>query len=447
MKDLAIIGAGPGGYVAAIAAAKKGLSVALIEKEHLGGVCLNWGCIPTKSLLKASEHVANLKHANNWGINIKSYDIDIKAMVEQSRKTVLKLTKGVEGLLKKAGVEIIKAKGKIEEYKNGEISVSCDGKQLKCKNLIIATGARQRSLPNIAFSSRIWSAKEAMTPSFLPKKICIVGAGAIGMEFASFYSALGSEVIVVEMGPEILPFVDPEIGQLLRKNFSKKGVTFLNNTKLESICEKKDGVELNLQGETAKFDAVIVAIGVIPNVDDFKDNLNLENGYIKTTEVHETNLKGIFAIGDCASGPWLAHKAMAEGVRVVKHICGEKNAKLPLIPSCVYTNPQIATIGLKEEECEGKDIKIGRFNLAGNGKALAMQENEGLIKVIFCNQTGKMLGLHMIGPEVTELIHSASLGITLEAVEEDWFNAIFPHPTISEGLQEAILGAFGKAIH
>lgn len=449
MEDVVVIGAGPGGYVAALAAAKAGLKVTVFEKEHLGGVCLNWGCIPTKALLKAAEHVSNLKHAANWGIEISSYIVNLEKIIEQSRGTVEKLTKGIDGLFKKAGVKWEKGIANIRNIESDSIEIECNGKVTETKHVIIATGSNQRSFPGVEFSARIWDTRKSMTPDFLPKKLAIIGAGAIGLEFGNFYAALGSEVKIFEATKEFLPMVDSEISDLLKKSLIKSGVEIFVDTTITSIKDCKEYVEIKIENETSKFDAVIIAIGVIPNIAGFEKYVSLEKNYIKTNQNHETNIKNIFAIGDCTAGPWLAHKAMSEGMRVVEYILSDREEDLDEmkpVPSCIYTNPQVAYIGIDEKNSKEK-VKIGRYNLSGNGKALAMQENYGLIKVIFSESTGELLGAHMIGPEVTELIHSVSLGMSIEAVEEDWFKAIFPHPTISEALQEAILHAFGKGVH
>jgi len=446
--DLTIIGGGPGGYVAAIEAAKQGLSVALIEKSDLGGTCLNWGCIPTKSLLKAGEVVKKIKNADSWGIKASIDEIDIKKMVSQSRDTVKKLTNGISYLVKKNKIDLIKGKAENLKTKNNEISLQVNGKEVVSKNCIIATGARQRTIPTLPFSNLIWKTEKAMMPETIPKKLAIIGAGAIGVEFGCFYSNIGSKVSIFEMSKEIVPSLDKEISKVLRSEMEKDGIKFFLDTQ-SKIKEENGKVIVEFNGKTEEFDALIMAIGVIPNVENLNSEIKLENGYVQTNDFHMTNLNNVYAIGDCASPPWLAHKASHEGIRVIKKIKKEALQKLGPIPSCIYTSPQIASIGLSEEECKklGKDIKIGRFGLEANGKALAMQDSKGLMKVIFDAKTSEMLGFHAVGPEVTEMIHSISLGMQMEALEEDWFNVIFPHPTISEAMQEAILSAFGKEIH
>ncbi len=446
--DLVVIGAGPGGYPAAVAAAQAGLKVAIVEKEHLGGVCLNWGCIPTKSLLKASEHVAHIKDAANWGINVELKGIEIEKMVAQSRATVQKLSNGIASLFKNNKIELITATAKISKVGGQEITLLCNNKELKTKNLIIATGSKARTLPEAPESEHIWGIREAMTPSALPKNIAIIGAGAIGIEFAGFYSALGTNVTVFEMAPAILAGIDSEIAKTMQKQMEKDGVKF-NLSRSISKIEEKDGKITIQTTQEQSFDKVIVAIGVTPNTADF-NQLDLEKNYFKTNEKHQVSISGktvtnIFAIGDCTKGPWLAHKATAEGLRAIKIILGKQVGALGAIPLCIYTSPQIASIGMTEDQLKEKhganyssNVKVQRSSFMANGKANAIQDSLGMIKILICAKTEEILGVHMIGPEVTEMIHSIALGMQLEALPEDFANTVFPHPTLSEIICETM---------
>lgn len=449
MYDLIIIGAGPGGYPAAVFAAKSGLKVCVIEKENIGGVCLNYGCIPTKSLLKASEYITNIKHADDWGI-IASYKIDIKKMVAQSRATVEKLTSGINYLFKTNKIDLIKATGSIKKIEDNLITVQLDHgiKEISGKNLIIATGSTARSLPNAPKSKLIWGAKEAMLPEKIPGKIGIIGAGAIGVEFAHFYSTIGSDVTIFETAPNILPGMDQELAITMAKILEKNGIKINTNCKIDKIEEKNEKIKIEYSNKIEEFDNIIVAIGVVPNT---FSQFTLEKNYFKTNNLHqiyinEKNVQNVYAIGDCTSGPWLAHKATYEGIRAVRNILGQKLEATQPVALCIYTTPQIASIGATCEQLKEKyqneytkKVKILRSTFMANGKAIAIKEPDGFIKILCDNDTGEILGAHMIGPEVTELIHSIALGMKLEALPEDFTQTIFPHPTLSETIYEAFL--------
>lgn len=460
-SDLIIIGGGPGGYVTAIRAAQLGLKVTLVEREHLGGICLNWGCIPTKALLRSSEVLSLIKHAEDFGISVKGYSIDIKKMVERSRGIAGQLTAGVKHLMKKNKVEVVDGHAKL--LGKGRVEVSKDGKkllELTAKNIILATGARARALPGLeADGQLIWTYKEAMVPDRVPKSLLVVGSGAIGIEFASFFRALGSEVTVVEVMDRILPVEDEDISAFARKAFEKQGMKILTSATVKKLEKGKDSVTATLdqgeKSETATFERVILAVGITGNV----ENLGLENTKVKVEKGHivinnwsETAEPGVYAIGDVAGPPWLAHKASHEGIICIEKIVGLKGVH-PLdtanIPGCTYCQPQVASVGLTESKAKamGREIRVGKFPFIGNGKAIALGETEGFVKTIFDAKTGELIGAHMIGPEVTEMIQGYVVGRTLETTEQELMHTVFPHPTISETMHEAVLAAFGRAIH
>ncbi len=454
MYDLVVIGAGPGGYYAADFAAKNGLKTAIFEAQNIGGVCLNYGCIPTKALLKASEYASYIKSAHEWGVNVSSFDIDINKMITHSRDVVKTLTGGIEYLFKKSKVDVLKTYAKISKINKDSFEIKGeDGKIVSAKRVILATGASQRALPNNPFSKRIWDVKTSMMPQFVPKKLAIIGAGAIGMEFANFYSNLGIQVTVLEMMPKILGNTDSEISQFVQKSFASS-INFNLGIQIDDIKESDENVSISfsINGEKKidKFDAVIVAIGVVPNIKDFPE-VSLEKNYFKTNEVHETNIPNLFAIGDCASPPWLAHKATHEGIRVIRHIKGETLRALPNVPMCIYTHPQVASIGKTEDELRveyganfDEKVKVTRSHFNANGKALAIKEGQGLIKILVDRKTTELFGVHMVGPDVTELIHSCALGMQVEATALDWVETIFPHPTLSETMHEAFMEVLYK---
>ena len=459
--DLLVIGGGPGGYVAAIRGAQLGLKVTVVEREHLGGICLNWGCIPTKALLRSSEIATLLKHAGDFGFNIKGYDFDLKKIVERSRKVANQLSNGVAFLMKKNKIEVVMGQAKL--LGKGNVEVSKDGKKIadiSAKNIIIATGARARTLPGLEADGKlIWTYKEAMLPEAMPKSLLVIGSGAIGIEFASFYRALGADVTVVEVMDRILPVEDAEISAFARKSFEKQGMKIITGATVKKLDKGKDNVTATIEqgGKQSQstFDRVILAIGITGNV----ENLGLENTKVKTEKGHikinqwcATDEPGVYAIGDVAGPPWLAHKASHEGVLCVEKIAGFKGVH-PLdpknVPGCTYCSPQVASVGMTEAAAKaaGKQVRVGKFPFIGNGKAIALGEPEGLVKTVFDAKTGELLGAHMVGPEVTELIQGYVIARTLETTEQELMHTIFPHPTISETMHEAVLDAYGRVIH
>ncbi|AFE52386.1 dihydrolipoamide dehydrogenase [Rickettsia prowazekii str. GvV257] len=454
--DVAVIGGGPGGYVAAIRAAQLKKKVVLIEKAHLGGVCLNWGCIPTKSLLKSAEVFEYIKHAQDYGIDVGIAEINIKKIVERSRKIANTLACGVQLLLKKNKVTIIDGVASFGE--NKVINVN-DKPTVKAENIIIATGTRPKILqgfePDI---KQIWTSKEAMIPQHVPKSMIIIGSGAIGIEFASFYNCIGVDVTVIEAKNRILPSEDTEIAGIAHKNFEQKGIKIITNAKLikQTKSQNEIEVELELEGKTQKLQATILlmAVGISANIENLgleKTKVEVENGYILTNGLMQTAESGIYAIGDVAGVPCLAHKASHEGIIAAESIAGlnPNGINKHNIPYCIYSSPQIASVGLTEEIAKdlGYEIKIGRFPFSANGKALVSGNSDGLIKTIFDVKTGELLGAHMVGLEVTELIQGYVVSKNLEGTELDLINTIFPHPTLSEMMHESVLAAYDMAIH
>ncbi|WP_340151535.1 dihydrolipoyl dehydrogenase [uncultured Sneathiella sp.] len=460
--DLVVVGSGPGGYVAAIRSAQLGLKTAVVEREHLGGICLNWGCIPTKALLRTADVYTLINHAETFGIKVEGASVDLKKTVDRSRQVAGQLSGGVKHLLKKHKVTVIDGHGKLKG--GGKLEVTKDDKvvtTLEAKHIILATGARARTLPGLEPDGKlIWTYKEALVPDVMPKKLLVVGSGAIGIEFASFFNALGSDVTVVEVMDRILPVEDAEISSLAEKAFKKQGMTIHKGTTVSEL--KKSGGKVTAtfkdkkdKSSTDTFDRVILAVGIVGNV----ENIGLEGTKVKVEKTHvvvdeysRTGEPGVYAIGDLTGPPWLAHKASHEGVICVEKIAGEKDVH-PLntsnVPGCTYCNPQVASVGLTEAAAKekGYDVKVGRFPFIGNGKAIALGEPEGLIKTIFDAKTGEMLGAHMIGAEVTELIQGYGIAKTLETTEIDLMHTVFPHPTISEAMHESVLDAYGKVIH
>ncbi|AFC75389.1 dihydrolipoyl dehydrogenase [Rickettsia parkeri str. Tate's Hell] len=454
--DVAVIGGGPGGYVAAIRAAQLKKKVVLIEKEHLGGVCLNWGCIPTKSLLKSAEVFEYIKHAKDYGIDAKGAEINIKKIVARSREISNKLAGGVKLLLKKNKVTVIDGVASLAGNKVININ---DKPTVKAGNIIIATGARSRVLKGFEPDGKqIWTSKEAMIPQHVPKSMIIVGSGAIGIEFASFYNSIGVDVTVIEAHNRILPAEDMEISGIAHKNFEKKGIKIITNAKLIKQTKSKDKieVELELADKTQKLQAeiLLMAVGITANTENLgleKTKIKVENGYITTNGLMQTAASGIYAIGDVAGVPCLAHKASHEGIIAAESIAGLKPHTINKhnIPGCTYSSPQIASVGLTEEAATtlGYELKIGRFPFIANGKALVSGDSDGLIKTIFDAKTGELLGAHMIGSEVTELIQGYVVSKNLEGTELDLINTIFPHPTLSEMMHESVFSAYDRAIH
>ena len=459
--DIVIIGSGPGGYVAAIRAAQLSMKVAVIEKKDLGGICLNWGCIPTKALLRTSEIYDYIKNSSHFGIDISQNKLNIKEIVQRSRDVAKKLSRGIDFLFKKNKIDLIYGSAKLNKNKEIVIKKNNEEKIILAKNIIIATGAgpKKIKISKNYDDLNLWNYIDAMTPKQIPKSLGVIGSGAIGIEFASFYNSLGSNVEVFEMQSEILPSEDFEISNFLRKSLSKKGVKFHLNSSVVDIYQK-DTFELhykNLKSNKdlfSNYEKILVAVGIQGNI----DNLGLEftsvktkNNQIITYDYGKTDEKNIYAIGDVAGAPWLAHKASHEGIHCVEFIAGlrKDNSEKMTIPSCVYSNPQVATIGLSERKAKqmGFNIKVGKFPLSANGKALSLSESEGFVKIIFEKKTGQILGAHLVGVEVTELINSFSLAMKLEATELDIFSTVFPHPTISEAIHESALDAYNKALH
>lgn len=460
--DVLIVGGGPGGYVAAIRASQLGLKTTVIEKEEMGGICLNWGCIPTKALLRTSEINHLLHSLDAYGFKVENISFDFKKIIERSRSVANQLASGVRHLMKKNNVSIVKGTAQIKGRQGAEIEVSVDGKtSLKAKHVILATGARARELPGLEADGKlVWTYKEAMVPEKMPKSILVIGSGAIGIEFASFYRLMGAEVTVVEVQDQILPVEDKEISAFARKSFEKQGIKIHTSSTVKSLKKNKDSVTavLDIAGKSQELtvDRVILAVGIVGNTENLgleKTKVKVEKGHITTNEWCATDEPGIYAIGDVAGAPWLAHKASHEGVLCVERIKGLKSIhpmKKTNIPGCTYSAPQIASVGLTEEKAKalGKyDLKVGRFPYVANGKAIAMGEPEGLVKTIFDGKTGELLGAHMVGAEVTELIQGFCLAKTLEATEEDIMETIFPHPTLSEMMHESVLDAFGRVLH
>ena len=454
--DMIVIGGGPGGYVSAIRGAQLGLSVALIEKEHLGGICLNWGCIPTKSLLNSAKALTTIQNAKKFGIEIKGLKVDHNVMFQRSRDASAKLVKGISHLIKKNKIDLFSGEAVFSGL--GEVTINGDTTLiLNSKNIVIATGASARTLNGIETDGkRVWNYKDALKGLFVPKKLLIVGSGAIGMEFASFYNSIGSKITVVESMDRILINEDIEISRFANKSFINKGIDIILNSNLETIVKKKNFIEAKISTEekALKFDAILVAVGIVGN----SSLIGLENVGVKTNLNHivvddycRTNVDGIYAIGDVAAAPWLAHKASHEGIMVAELIAGKDPRPLNKggIANCTYSYPEIASIGLTEQQAlDAKiDINVGNFPLIGNGKAVVVDDTDGFIKTIYNSETGELLGAHLIGPNVTELISSYAIGMGLEITEEDFINTVLPHPTLSEAIHESALDAVGKAIH
>ena len=448
--DVVILGGGPGGYTAAIRSAQLGLKVGLVEREELGGVCLNWGCIPTKSLLHAADVMRELESAASLGIEVGKPKFNLKKMVKRSRDVAGQLSGGISHLMKKNKIEIFYGDAKLRD-KN---TVQVEDQVMGCKNIVLATGASAKNLPHVqADGDLIWEARAAMTPSFMPKRLLIIGAGAIGVEFASFYRSMGSKVTLIEMMKQILPSEDNEIAEMAKRSFVEQGVEVLTETGIESLEKKKSKLVASINGSEKIFDAAILSVGVEANIEGLgidKLGVELKNGFVLVDEYQQTSVEGIYAIGDVSGVPCLAHKASHEGTICAEAIAGE--LPLPLkkerIPGCTYSYPQIASIGLTEfAASERGAIKVGRFPLIANGKAVAINDTEGMIKTIFDEETGELLGAHMIGPGVTEMIQGFAVAMGLETTEADLMATVFPHPTLSEAMHESVLSAFGRTIN
>ncbi len=457
--DLLIIGSGPGGYVAAIRGAQLGLKVAIIEKEALGGVCLNWGCIPTKSFLRSAEVLKLIKGSEKYGIKSELGKVDISEVVKRSRSIAKRLSSGVEYLLKKNKVEIFLGEASFKTSKSIQIrSKNNSIKEITSKNICIATGGRPREISGVPNSSNIWFYKEALQVDKIPSKLLVVGSGAIGVEFASFFSQMGSDVSLLEVKPNILPNEDSEISNFVEKQFLNRGIKIFKNHSLESLKEKEGLIKAEFKSKDRtlnfEFDKAIFAVGIVGNIENLNlegININYSNGSIVVDEYCKTNVDNIYAIGDVASQPWLAHKASHEGISVAEQVAGmkvnpiEKNR----IPACTYCDPEVASIGLSEKEVieKGLEFKVGIFPFSANGKAMAMGYEDGFIKTIIKKDTGEFLGVHMVGMGVTELIHNYALAKEAEIIQENIENTIFPHPTLSEAIHESVLKASAREIH
>ncbi len=459
--DIVVIGGGPGGYVAAIRAAQLGMKAAVVEANHLGGICLNWGCIPTKALLKSAEVNHLLHNLEAYGFKAEKVSFDFKKVIERSRGVAKQLSGGIGHLLKKNKVAVFDGFGKL--LGKGKVDVSKDGKPvatLAAKHIIVATGARARVLPGFEPDGKlVWTYREAMTPDAMPKSLLVVGSGAIGIEFASFYRMMGADVTVIEAVDRIMPVEDEEISTFARKQLEKGGMKIMTAAKLQKLEKGKDNVtahvEVNGKVEKLTADRIIMAVGITANTDNIgleNTKVKLDRGNIVTDDYLRTDEPGVYAIGDVAGAPWLAHKASHEGVICVEKIAGVKDVhpmKKTNIPGCTYATPQVASVGLTEKAAreKGYDIKVGRFPFIGNGKAIALGEPEGLVKTIFDAKTGELLGAHMVGAEVTEMIQGYVIGKTAELTEAEFMHTVFAHPTLSEMMHESVLSAYGRAIH
>jgi dihydrolipoamide dehydrogenase len=454
--DLIVLGSGPGGYVAAIRASQLGLKVAIVEREKLGGICLNWGCIPTKALLRTSEIYHYMTHASAYGLSAEQPAFDLAKIVDRSRKVAGQLNAGVKGLMKKNKIAVHEGDGALKG--KGVLTVTRDGKvtELQAKHILIATGARARDLPFAkADGERIWTYRHAMVPKVMPTRLLVIGSGAIGVEFASFYSDMGAEVTIVEMLERILPVEDEDVSAFVHKALTKQGMKIHVSSGVEKLETGPDGVKAAIKGVgAAEFSHAIVAIGIVPNT----EAIGLEALGVKTDRGHivvdgygRTNVEGVYAIGDVTGPPWLAHKASHEGVVCVEAIAGGKPHPFETwnIPGCTYSRPQVASVGFTEAKAKelGHKVKVGKFPFIGNGKAIALGEAEGFVKTVFDSETGELLGAHMVGAEVTELIQGYAVARQLETTEEDLMHTIFPHPTLSEMMHESVLDAYGRAVH
>jgi dihydrolipoamide dehydrogenase len=450
--DLIILGSGPGGYVAAIRASQLGLKVAIVEREKLGGICLNWGCIPTKALLRTSEINHYLTHASAYGLSAEKVSFDLAKIVERSRKVAGQLNAGVKGLMKKNKVTVVEGEGTL----TGKGTLQVGDKTLQAKHIIVATGARARDLPFAkADGERIWTYRHAMVPKVMPTKLLVIGSGAIGVEFASFYSDMGAEVTIVEMLERVLPVEDEEVSAFVHKALVKQGMKLHVSSGVEKLTAGPNGVKATLKGgDVQEFSHAIVAIGIVPNTEDIgleALGVKTDRGHIVTDGFGRTNVEGVYAIGDVTGPPWLAHKASHEGVVCVEAIAGKKPHPFETwnIPGCTYSRPQVASVGFTEAAAKaaGRKVKVGKFPFIGNGKAIALGEAEGFVKTVFDAETGELLGAHMVGAEVTELIQGYAVARQLETTEEDLMHTVFPHPTLSEMMHESVLDAYGRALH
>jgi dihydrolipoamide dehydrogenase len=462
--DLIVIGAGPGGYVAAIRAGQLGLKTAIVEREALGGICLNWGCIPTKVLLKSGEMYERLGHLADYGLKVEGRSYDFSKIVERSRGAAKQLSSGVAFLMKKHGIEVIEGTANLEKGSPAPrvaVALKAGGSRvLRAKTVILATGARARTVPQIGLEPDgefIWTYRDAMIPKACPESLIVIGSGAIGIEFASFYRALGAQVTVIEALDRILPAEDEEVSAAAYKAFIRRGLKFCVGAKVTKLSKIKSGITVVLEAggkvETQEAERAIVAVGITGNVDNLgleALGVTLDRGHVVIDGHCATNVAGLYAIGDVAGAPWLAHKASHEGVNCVEHIAGKSPVNLNApIAGCTYAQPQVASVGLTEAAAKaaGYELKVGRFPFKVNGKAIAARETEGFVKTVFDAKTGALLGAHMIGSEVTEMIQGFALAMTLEATEAELMATVFPHPTMSEAMHEAVLDAYGQVLH
>ncbi len=464
--DLIVLGSGPGGYVAAIRAAQLGLKTAIVERELLGGICLNWGCIPTKALLRSAEIFHYMSHAKDYGLAAEKISADLGAVVKRSRGVAKQLNQGVTHLMKKNKITVHMGTGKL--VGGGRIEVTGDkgAETIEGKHIIVATGARARELPFAkADGKRVWTYRHAMTPSEMPTKLLVIGSGAIGIEFASFYNDMGAKVTVVEMLDRILPVEDADVSAFMQKALTKQGMTIMAGAGVEGIDVTDKGITARIKDKAGKvateeFSHVIVAVGIVPNTENVgleQLGVKMDRGFIQIDDFGRTGVKGLWAIGDCTPGPWLAHKASHEGVTAAEAVAKELGNKdvhphaldRSNIPGCTYCHPQVASVGMTEAKARdaGYEVKAGTFPFIGNGKAIALGEPEGFIKTVFDAKTGELLGAHMVGAEVTELIQGYVVGKTLETTEAELMSTVFPHPTLSEMMHESVLAAYGKALH
>ena len=458
--DVVVIGAGPAGYHAAIRAAQLGFRTAVVEREHLGGICLNWGCIPTKALLRTSEVYHYMTHAADYGLKADNIGFDLGKIVDRSRKVAGQLNAGVKGLMKKHKIAVHEGVGKLTG--KGKLTVTQGDKttELTAKHIMIATGARARDLPFAkADGKRIWTYRHAMVPEVMPTKLLVIGSGAIGIEFASFYNDMGADVTVVEMLPRILPVEDEDVSAFMEKRLTKEGIRIVTGAGVEKIDTSASGVTATIKGKdgqskTEDYSHVIVAIGIVPNTENIgleELGVTTERGQIKVDGYGRTNVEGVYAIGDVTGAPWLAHKASHEGIVCVEAIAGEKPHPFETwnIPGCTYSRPQVASVGLTEAKAKesGRDVKVGKFPFIGNGKAIALGEADGFVKTVFDAKTGELLGAHMVGAEVTELIQGYVIARQLETTEAELQETVFAHPTLSEMMHESVLAAYDRPIH
>ena len=458
--DLIVLGSGPGGYVAAIRAAQLGMKTAIVERERLGGICLNWGCIPTKALLRTSEIYHYMQHAADYGLSAEKVGFDLTKVVERSRKVAGQLNAGVKSLMKKNKITVVEGTGTLTAKGKMTVTQGDQKRELEAKHIIVATGARARDLPFAKADGKlIWTYRHAMTPAEMPTKLLVIGSGAIGVEFASFYNDMGADVTIVEMLPRILPVEDEEVSAFMDKALTKQGIKIQVGAGVEKIEAGAKSVKATIKGKdgkvsTEEYSHVIVAIGIVPNTENIgleKLGVATDRGHIKVDGYARTNVEGIYAIGDVTGAPWLAHKASHEGIVCVEAIAGKKPHPFGTwnIPGCTYSRPQVASVGLTEAKAKeaGKEVKVGKFPFIGNGKAIALGEAEGFIKTVFDAKTGELLGAHMVGAEVTELIQGYVVARQLETTEAELMETVFAHPTLSEMMHESVLSAYGRAIH